>query len=62
MSFFFLCFRNQYDKTGNAAIGMTFFDYINVIESDAILVEKMKCIFVVVIEGLGWWQPTGSCP
>lgn len=59
--FFFFALENNMIKHGNS-ICMTYFDYINVIESDAILVEKMKCIFVVVLEGLDWWQATGSWP
>lgn len=58
---FFLCFRNQYDKTWKYYYRYDLFDYISVVESD-VLVEKMKCIFVVVLEELDWWQATGSCP
>jgi len=45
--FFFFALETSMIKHGNATIGMTFFDYINVIESDAILAEKKKCILLL---------------
>lgn len=59
--FFPFALETSMIKHGNTTIGMTFLITFSVIESD-VLMEKMKCIFVVVLEGLDWWQATGSCP